>query len=330
MMIEVAENTAERLGIDLEKFVAGVNENDYHKAPGATEARPIEAMEGLFFTVQIGVYNKPVSDEELKNMPDIFTIRLPNGHIRYNSGMFDSAEEALPNRKMALNNGINGAFVTAYYKGERISVGNARRILSKNGASILQSNIDKEKEEPELIETEPELTGPEVTETDVEPAERIDERIEELRVQIVTKKTFDEFPRDVLNRYNAEGSFYFDESDKRVKSIIYPSADHLPRLFNFKRDIDTVYIPAGLMSDEQTSVLSVQFSDSIVPGDVMDWLLRFSYRRSFETNENGLELRLFGIGEEEQSAVVRTLETFGLQPAVKEETELELELEENK
>lgn len=330
MMIEVAENTAERLGIDVEKVVADVDENDYHKAPGATEARPIEAMEGLFFTVQIGVYNKPVSDEELKNMPYIFTIRLPNGHIRYNSGMFDSPEEALPNRKMALNNGINGAFVTAYYKGERISIGNARRILSKKGASILQSNIDKEKEEPELIETEPELTGPEVTEIEAKPAERIDERIEELRVQIVTKKTFDEFPRDVLNRYNAEGSFYFDESDKRVKSIIYPSADHLPRLFNFKRDIDTVYIPAGLMSDEQTSILSVQFSDSIVPGDVMDWLLRFNYRRSFETNENGLELRLFGIGEEEQSAVIRTLETFGLQPEVKEETELELELEENK
>ena len=330
MMIEVAENTAERLGIDVEKVVADVDENDYHKAPGAAEAQPIEAMEGLFFTVQIGVYNKPVSDEDLKNMPDIFTIRLPNGHIRYNSGMFDSAEEALPRRTMALSNGINGVFVTAYYNGERISVGNARRILSEKGASILQSNIDKEKEEPELIETEPEVKEPEVTETDVEPAERIDERIEELRVQIVTKKTFDEFPRDVLNRYNAEGSFYFDESDKRVKSIIYPSADHLPRLFNFKRDIDTVYIPAGLMSDEQTSILSVQFSDSIVPGDVMDWLLRFNYRRSFETNESGLELRLFGIGEEEQSAVIRTLETFGLQPEVKEETELELELEENK
>ena len=146
----------------------------------------------------------------------------------------------------------------------------------------------------------------------------------------MTKKTFDEFPRDVLNRYNAEGSFYFDESDKRVKSIIYPSADHLPRLFNFRRDIDTVYIPAGLMSDEQTSILSVQFSDSIVPGDVMDWLLRFNYRRSFQTNESGLELRLYGIGEDEQNAVVRTLETFGFQPEVKEETELELELEENK
>lgn len=330
MMIEVAENTAERLGFDVEKVVSDVDENDYHKAPWAADARPIEAMKGLFFTVQIGVYGKSASDEDLKNMSEIFTIRLPNGHIRYNSGMFDSAEEALPRRKMALNKGINGAFVTAYYNGERISVGNARRILNENGPSILQSNMDKEEEEPEVTETELKVQEPEVTDTDIEPANRIDANIEELRVQIVTKKTFDEFPRDVLNRYNAEGSFYFDESDKRVKSIIYPSADYLPRLFNFKRDIDTVYIPAGLMSDEQTSILSVQFSDSIVPGDVMDWLLRFNYRRSFETNESGLELRLYGIGEEDQNAVVRTLETFGFQPEVKEETELELELEENK
>ena len=330
MMIEVAENTAERLGFDVEKVVSDVDENYYHKAPGAVDTRPIEAMKGLFFTVQIGVYNKPASDEDLKNMSEIFTIRLPNGHIRYNSGMFDSAEEALPRRKVALNKGINGAFVTAYYNGERISVGNARRILNEKGPSILQSNMDKGKEEPEVTETEAKVQVPEVTDTDVEPADRIDANIEELRVQIVTKKTFDEFPRDVLNRYNAEGSFYFDESDKRVKSIIYPSADHLPRLFNFRRDIDTVYIPAGLMSDEQTSILSVQFSDSIVPGDVMDWLLRFNYRRSFQTNESGLELRLYGIGEDEQNAVVRTLETFGFQPEVKEETELELELEENK
>jgi hypothetical protein len=38
----------------------------YNQAPGAVKAEAIELRKGLFFTVQIGVYNKPVTAGVLK------------------------------------------------------------------------------------------------------------------------------------------------------------------------------------------------------------------------------------------------------------------------
>lgn len=331
LMIEVAEKTAKNIGLPLiGESVVEVDELSYHRAPGAADAQPIEAYEGLFFTVQIGVYNSPVEEKDLKYMSEILTIRLPNGQIRYSSGMFDSAEEALPRRSEALMKGVNGAFITAYYKGERISVGNARKILNENGPQILQSNINKK--QPVAIDTEPtdlKVYPPRTDTVSIEPV-AVEIGMEELRVQIVTKETFQEFPRDILNRYNAEGSFYYDENDKKVKSIIYKNADYLPRLYNFRKDIDTVYIAAGLMADEQTKIVAVHFADSVIPGDMMDWLLRFNYRRSFTTTDSGLELKIFGVEAGILDQVMEAIRNFGLLPEVKEETELELELIENK
>ena len=70
------------------------------------------------------------------------------------------------------------------------------------------------------------------------------------KIQIVTKKTFEEYPRDVLNRYNTEGNFYFDESDGKVKSEIYSNKKELPRLYKFENDVDTVYLSEAEVQSE--------------------------------------------------------------------------------
>lgn len=332
LMIEVAENTAEKMGVPLEGEVAEVSELDYAKAPGAADTDPIEGMEGLFFTVQIGVFNRPVGEEHLHGMTEILTIRLPNGQIRYASGMFDSVADALPRRDKALMNGVQGAFVTAYYKGERIPLSKAKKLLADMGPSILQSNIEKEKEKEIEVEPVDTVTVTEVPRTDTVTTYNVvprESEVEELRVQVVSKKEFEEYPRDVLNRYNAEGSFYYDEEDKHVKSVIYKNADYLPRLWNFREDIDTVYIPAGEMADEQTKIIELNFSDSIIPGDLMDWLLRFNYRREFVQDNQGVVVRIFGVQEEIMNGILNVIRGFGVEPVVREETELELELEEN-
>jgi hypothetical protein len=325
LMVEVATKTAESMGISMSREVPRVPEDSYHDAPGAVDADPIEKMPGLFFTVQIGVYNRPVSDEALKNMPEVITLRLPNGQIRYSSGRFDSVEDALPRRNDALNKGVRGAFVTAYYEGQRISLAEARRLLAEKGPSILQSNMEKEVE-PVVDPVDPPVVRTDTVRTD--PVSPVETDVVSLRVQVVTKKEFDEFPRDVLNRYNAEGSFYFDEKDRKVKSIIYPNEDYLPRLYNFLDDIDTVYIPVGLMDDEMTKILEVTFTDSIIPGDFMDKMLRFNYRREFVTNEYGVTVRIFGVEEGKLEGVLNEIREFGVEPIVREETELEIKLEE--
>lgn len=314
IMIEVAENTAENLNIPL---TAGelkeVSELSYNQAPGAIPADPIENMEGLFFTVQIGVFNRPVTSEDLYNLPSISTFRLPNGQIRYNTGMFDSAEDALPRQNFARQSGINGAFIVAYYKGERISIGNARRLLNQYGSSILQSR--KDIKPVEKID----VTRSDSLELDVIELAPLEEW--EMRVQVVTEKTFDEFPRDVLNRYNAEGSFYYDTKDRKVKSVIYKNEEYLPNLWNFQDDIDTIYFDAGILEDQKTEVLGVAFSDSIIPGDFMDWILRCNYRRDMYRSRKGVEVRIFGVSEEEIDGIIEQIRMFGVEPERISETE---------
>jgi len=118
-----------------------VDDLSYNQAPGAVKAVAVESHPGLFFTVQVGVYNKPATSKQLKEINPLVTKRLENGQIRYSSGMFTSVENALPKKADARSRGIKDAFVTAYYKGERISLTEASNLLKENGESILE-NVD--------------------------------------------------------------------------------------------------------------------------------------------------------------------------------------------
>ena len=119
-----------------------VKASAYNKAPGAVPATAVETRLGLFFTVQIGVYSKPATMKQLNYVSPLITKKLPNGQIRYSTGMFTSLEAAEPKRKEALEKGVKHAYVTAYYKGERITIAEAKELLSANGDSILEK-LDK-------------------------------------------------------------------------------------------------------------------------------------------------------------------------------------------
>jgi hypothetical protein len=131
---------------------------------------------------------------------------------------------------------------------------------------------------------------------------------------LVTKSTFDRFPRDVLNRYNARGSFYFDKKDKKVKSVIYRGSDRLPNIWNFKDDLDTVYLKAEDGIASIGSVLSVTFSDSIIPGDFMDFLLRFESRREVRNNIHGVEILIFVMDSEQTEELMDRIRLLGIEP----------------
>ena len=119
-----------------------VDDLSYNKAPGAVKAIPAESKLGLFYTVQVGVYNKPASSKQLKEISPLVSKRLDNGQIRYSSGMFTSAESAKPKKSDARARGIKDAFITAYYKGDRISLSEASKLLKENGSSILEKVDD--------------------------------------------------------------------------------------------------------------------------------------------------------------------------------------------
>ncbi|MCH2234679.1 MAG: hypothetical protein MK078_10540 [Crocinitomicaceae bacterium] len=106
------------------------------KDPDALDS-DVRNVEGLFFTVQIGVYSRDVPHSVFFNLKPINTQHLENGRYRYSIGQFSSEEDANERKNEIVKLGIADAFVTAYHKGERIGMTEARRMIEKEGAKIL-------------------------------------------------------------------------------------------------------------------------------------------------------------------------------------------------
>ncbi len=113
---------------------------EYYNDPAAADANQIEIIDGLFYTVQIGVYSKPVSNEALFGIEPLNTQKTPSGYIRYSTGIFKSEEDAGIRKDEVVNIGVKDAFVTAYYNGERITIEQALQILIRDGADALVGN----------------------------------------------------------------------------------------------------------------------------------------------------------------------------------------------
>ncbi len=316
----LAANTAISLGIDTSTRLTNIIERDltmemmadgdttkkqivqnytYNQAPGAAPADAIEKVKGLFFTVQIGVYNKPVSSEVLYDLSPLLTVRLPNGQIRYSVGMFISLGEARFKKQEAIDRGAADAFVTAYFNGERITVAEAEKMLADRGNFATTSKLTSV--------AYPTTTGRDRS-TTVKPKKAYD------GIQIVSKKKFNDFPVDVLNRYNAQGSFYFDVTDKRVKSVIYPNEDALPQISYFKDDVDTLRI---LRSEFNTGItVAVNVLTGSFDGEFTDWLLRSNYRRELLQTEEKQVLRICNIPEDKLSMIEAFLTRIGVNYSV--------------
>ena len=261
-----------------------VNSNNSSKVNNASGTNnvytPIETMDGLFFTVQIGVYINYVVESELHGMQEVINLKLPDGQVRYSSGVFSSVDEAKPRRTLALGNGVRGAFITAYYKGERISISEAKRLLAANGNSILQSEIEKNKKNVSTSSI-----------TKIEEEEVIEVK-KKNKVQYFSFNQYDSFPDDVINSYNLQGFYYYDSTDNHVKSILYKSEDDLPTNMDYKSQLEVVTLE---LPSEDDQVIVVKVNSTVLPGDFMDWLMKQSFKREFTLYDDRIEIYLSGI-----------------------------------
>jgi hypothetical protein len=119
-----------------EKQLASYYTNNSNVAP----ANQVEIMKGVFFTVQIGVYSKPVPLSVLFNTQPLNSQLTDNGKIRYTTGIYNSIADANVRKQEMINKGIQDAFVTAYYNGKRITIAEARQILDQQGEKVLFTN----------------------------------------------------------------------------------------------------------------------------------------------------------------------------------------------
>ncbi|MCB0793875.1 MAG: hypothetical protein KDB88_03985 [Flavobacteriales bacterium] len=114
----------------------------YYNDPTAAPAKQVEVVKGLFFTVQVGVYSKPVALDQLYNITPLNTELIQGGKIRYTTGVYRDLEEARVRKDASVSSGVRDAFITAYLNGKRIPVQEARALLNKFGDQVLVSVED--------------------------------------------------------------------------------------------------------------------------------------------------------------------------------------------
>lgn len=119
-----------------EEFVYDETKDDYYNDPAAAKATQVEMIPGLFYTVQIGAYSKPVTSAQLNNIDPLNSELTESGIIRYTSGIYNNVAAASAWKEQIQAGGIEDAFVSAYYNGVRISIAKAKDVLARKGDGI--------------------------------------------------------------------------------------------------------------------------------------------------------------------------------------------------
>lgn len=304
IVMEVIQNTIAQLPADtLAKYKTEPKVSDYNKAPGAVTAIASEEIKGLFYTVQVGVYNRPATKEQLHDINPLVTRRLENGQIRYSTGTFRSVDEARPKKAEAVEKGVSDAFITAYFNGERISLQEAKKLLTEQGEAVLFKEADL----PKIQET----PVSEQVAKDYAKENPVIEKPVRNQYALISQESYSEYPRKLMNQLRVQGDFYFDQTDMRIKT---QADEALPRLVNSTVLFDTlVQIPAEQSElNEPNGKLVVGVWDfKEIPGSWANWLLRLTLPYEIKASSSTIEISMYVNGEEERKQAEALLTAQG-------------------
>ena len=296
IVMEVIQNTIAQLPLDtIAKYKAEPKVSDYNKAPGAVTAIAIEEIKGLFYTVQVGVYNRPATKEQLHDINPLVTRRLENGQIRYSTGTFRSVDEARPKKAEAVEKGVSDAFITAYFNGERISLQEAKKLLAEQGEAILF----KEQELPKIQETP---VSDQVAK-DYAKENPVTEKPVLNKYALISKESFSEYPRKIMNQLRVQGDFYFDQTDLRIKT---QADEALPRLVSTMVPFDTlvqISTKQAELNEPNTKLVVGIWDFKEIPGSWSNWLLRLTLPYEVKTSSSTIEISMNVSGEEQRKQV---------------------------
>ncbi len=99
----------------------------------------LEKMNGLLYTVQIGVYSKQVTRGQLFNLKPIYTEKLPNGLYRYTAGIYNMKDRLLEDKRKVVDLGVKDAFVSAYYNAKRIPFAEGQKLQTENNSLKMET-----------------------------------------------------------------------------------------------------------------------------------------------------------------------------------------------
>ncbi len=118
-------------------FAPSAEATAYYNVPGAAPASQVEAIKGLFFTVQVGVYSRPVPLDKLFNITPLNSELTETAKVRYTTGRYRDLDAVRIRKDVAVRLGVKDAFITAYLNGKRIPVREATALLERFGPAIL-------------------------------------------------------------------------------------------------------------------------------------------------------------------------------------------------
>jgi len=167
------------------------------------------------FTVQIGVFNSPISHQRLQNLSPLNTHKTERNQIRYSVGRFDAVEDAIQQRDAVRPMGFSDAFVVAYYNGERITIAEARKILDAQGPTVLHS-------QRVLANSSATLSGVTVLQLDADSINRVEQLNKyPLGRRFVSTATYTEAPVYEISKLRSQGIWaYYDPASNRVTSSV--------------------------------------------------------------------------------------------------------------
>ena len=244
-------------GRELEKNIPNNNvqvaQNSLFAAPG----------QGLYYTVQVGVYNRPLTSAAQLGLSELIEAKTAKGQYRYASGKFANIKEAKTRQQLAVAKGIKDAFIVAYYQGKRIDLAQAQ-LLAQSGV-VFETNFSNEAKpvlSAQLQQQVQVLQLPEVkTMALPDPICRYERKCDDCS--------------SALSRYNRVGIFIYDSEKELIVSAAQKESEwDLVQLMYLKEMRKKTSPLKGA-----TEILEIE--DAQIDGAFIDWLLR---------QQNGYEL----------------------------------------
>ena len=255
-------------------------------------------VSGLFYTVQVGAFNRKIRAGELTQLQEL-NYYLSSGLYRYSSGKFESIDEARERQKEVVSLGISDAFIVAFYNGERISIQKSKELLNEKGISIL---FEKESTIVPLVSMESkELIKERQSSQSNTTYESLQDRIQIPIIRLKESPNKDEFvsyelqsdafDESTIERLNRVALFNYQKEKSLIKSPIFNKAKITPIMsFYMKGMEEKPFEPNELFE------YKVEIGDKIT-GKLANWLLRSNKTFSFVVF-NGIQHVVFYMSSE--------------------------------
>ena len=230
--------------------------------------------EEVFLTVQVAVYNKPITGPQLAGIEELAFDRSPKGQYFYTSGKFASFELANNRKNTIIQQGITDAYLVAFRNGQRIPLDLAKQILlqqeqvanmgAKDPQQLIKIDFNK-LEEPKQAAVE--------------------------YVQFI--KSADTLPTvQLLGALNRGGTFVFDVNQQALVSgfLALSSISAFERIY---------YADLSIIEKQKESAVFLVSTGEKINAACHDWLIHCTIPYSILPKNNTFELQ-FVISSEVQ------------------------------